>query len=181
MSYWRSIDVVCGCGLTLDSKLSFNEHINDKTLQAVLPRTSLSTIHKSFIRPLLCGCDLWPTFQKSFSENIELVQCNAALAITGAIKGLSCKTLHRELGLEEDGREDCAYSIKFFQLVSHPIFMIYYHQWEVLVDMLIRLIRSHANLNMSRALAFLMQLMNGINWILKFAVCIRMTYFVIHY
>ena len=52
-------------GLTLDSKLSFNERINDKIckakecavllreLQPVLPRASLLTIYKSFIRCFL--------------------------------------------------------------------------------------------------------------------------------
>ena len=52
-------------GLTLDSKLSFNEHINDQINQAnkgvgllrkpkrILPRNSLLTIYKSLIRPLL--------------------------------------------------------------------------------------------------------------------------------
>ena len=58
----------------------------------------------------------------------------------------------------QDGREGCACSIKFFQLFSHPTFMIYYHQWEVLVDMLIRLIRFLVNLNISRTLSFLISL-----------------------
>ena len=56
-------------GLTLDSKLSFNKHINDKIhqankglgllrkLQTILPRNSLLTIYKSFIRPLLDCAD----------------------------------------------------------------------------------------------------------------------------
>ena len=51
-------------GLTLGSKLSFNEHINDKIyqgnkgvgllrkLQTMLPHNSLPTIYKSFIKPL---------------------------------------------------------------------------------------------------------------------------------
>ena len=36
----------------------------------------------------------------SFSKNIESVQYNAALAITGAIKGSSREKLYQELGLE---------------------------------------------------------------------------------
>ena len=56
-------------GLTLDSKLSFNEHINDKIhqvnkgvgllrkLQTILSCNSLLTIYKSFIRPLLDYAD----------------------------------------------------------------------------------------------------------------------------
>ena len=54
-------------GLTLDSKLSFNEHIKDKIQQANkgvgLPRklqahNSLLTIYKSFRRPLLYYADV---------------------------------------------------------------------------------------------------------------------------
>ena len=101
-------------GLTLDSKLSFNEHINDKIHQAnkgvgllrkvqtILPRNSLLTIYKSFIRPLLDYADViydQPS-NVSFSKKIESVQYNAALAITGAIKGSSCEKLYQELGLE---------------------------------------------------------------------------------
>ena len=58
--------------------------------------------------------------------------------------------------------------------------MIYCHQQEVLVDVLIRLIRLHANINISRTLSFLMSLMNGANWILTFAVPLRIAYFVIN-
>ena len=101
-------------GLTLDSKLSFNEHINDKIhqanksvgllrkLQSILPRNSLLTIYKSFIRPLLDYADViydQPS-NASFSKNIESVQYNAALAITEAIKGSSREKLCQELGLE---------------------------------------------------------------------------------
>ena len=57
-------------GLTLNSKLSFNEHINDKIhqankavgllrkLQTFLPCNILLTIYKSFIRPLLDYADV---------------------------------------------------------------------------------------------------------------------------
>ena len=37
---------------------------------------------------------------KSFSQKIETVQYNAALAITGAIKGTSQIKVYNELGLE---------------------------------------------------------------------------------
>ena len=101
-------------GLTLDSKLSFNEHINDKIhqankgvgllrkLQTILPCNSLLTIYKSFIRPLLDYADViydQPS-NTSFAKKIESVQYNAALAITGAIKGSSREKLYQELGLE---------------------------------------------------------------------------------
>ena len=101
-------------GFTLDSKLSLNEHINDKTnqankgvgllrkLQTILPRISLLTIYKTFIRPLLHYADViydQPS-NASFSKKIESVQYNAALAITGAIKGSSREKLYQELGQE---------------------------------------------------------------------------------
>ena len=100
--------------LTLDSKLSFNEQINDKIhqankgvgllrkLQTILPRNSLLTIYKSFKRPLLDYADViydQPS-NASFAKKIESVQYNAALAITGAIKGSSREKLYQELGLE---------------------------------------------------------------------------------
>ena len=103
-------------GLTLDSKLSFNEHINDlhqankgagllRKLQTILPRKSLLTIYKSFIRPFLDYADViyeqpsTESFSKKKKKN-ESVQYNAALAITGAIKGSSREKLYQELGLE---------------------------------------------------------------------------------
>ena len=100
--------------LTLDSKLSFNEHINDKTnqankgvgllrkLQTIQPRNSLLTIYKSFIRPLLGYADVIydQSSNASFSKKIESVQYNAALAIAGAIKGSSREKLYQQLGLE---------------------------------------------------------------------------------
>ena len=95
-------------------------------LQTILPRNNLLTIYKSFIRPLLDYADViydQPS-NTSFSKKIKSVQYNAALAITGAIKGSSCEKLYQELGLEY------LYQTRwfFFQLVSHPIFMICYHQ-----------------------------------------------------
>ena len=47
---------------------------------------------------------------------------------------------------------------KFFQLFGHPTFMISYHQWEVFVDIIIRLIRFLVNLDISRTLSFLISL-----------------------
>ena len=133
-------------GLTLDSKLSFNEHINDKInqenkgvtllrkLQTILPRNSLLTIYKSFIRPLLDYADViydQPS-NASFSKKIESVQYNGALAITGAIKGSSREKLYQELGLEylyqrRWARRLCLlYNV--FSTGQPSIFMIYYHQ-----------------------------------------------------
>ena len=101
-------------GLYLDEKLNFHDHINAKILKAnkgigiikrlsnTLPRKSLLTIYKSFIRPHLDYCDIiydQPN-NESFCTKIERIQYNAALAITGAIKGTSQTKLYKELGLE---------------------------------------------------------------------------------
>ena len=65
-------------GLTLDSQLNFNEHIFStlsivntltavlRKLQTVLPRYSLLTIYKAFIRPHLDYCDV--IYDKTFNE-----------------------------------------------------------------------------------------------------------------
>ena len=81
-------------------KLNFKLHIKEKISKAmkgiciikklsnVLPRKSLITIYKSFVRPHLDYVDLiydQPN-NEIFCQQIESVQCNASLAITGVIK-----------------------------------------------------------------------------------------------
>ena len=88
-------------GMYVDETLTFNLHIDEKMSKALkgidiikklnkgLPRHSLVTIHKSFVRPHLdCG-DYDQPNNESFTQKIERIQCNAALEITGAIKGTS--------------------------------------------------------------------------------------------
>ena len=101
-------------GMVLDSKLNFNEHIKNKIakanqgigllrkLQPSLPRSSLLTIYKSFIRPHLDYGDVVydQPLNETFSQKIESVQYNAALAITAALRGSSKEKLYQELGLE---------------------------------------------------------------------------------
>ena len=109
-------------GLTLDSKLTFNQHLKEKISKAnsgilmirklyrYLPRSTLLTVYKSFIRPHLDYCDIIYhkpcnndiSMQNSsqgnicqpnylFADKIESVQYNAALAITGCICGGTSK------------------------------------------------------------------------------------------
>ena len=62
-----------------------------KKLSNVFPRKSLITIYKSFVRPHLDYGNLiydQPN-NESFYQEIESLQYNASLAITGAIKGTS--------------------------------------------------------------------------------------------
>ena len=96
---------------------NFYDHIDAKILKAnkgikiikkllnILPRNSILIIYKSFIRPHLDYCDIiydQPN-NESFCTKIECIQHNAALAITGAIKGTSHTKLYKELGLESLG------------------------------------------------------------------------------
>ena len=102
-------------GMFFDSKLDFDEHIKgvfDKTskciglirkLRSFLPRPSFLQIYKSFVRPYLDYGDIIydKAFIGSFQKKHETIQYNAALAITGAIRGTSSREkVYSELGLE---------------------------------------------------------------------------------
>ena len=112
-------------GMILDSKLNFNHHLSDKICKAnkgiglikrlrhnLSRETSSYKSHisnpKSHIRPHLDYGDI--IYDKphidNFVNKMETVQYNAALAITGAIRGTSKERIYRELGIESlaDGR-----------------------------------------------------------------------------
>ena len=98
--------------MILDSKHNFNNHLSDKICKAnkgigiirrlykFLPRASLINIYKAFIRPHLDYGDIIydNSSNATFSQMIESVQYNAALAITGAIDGSSREKIYQELG-----------------------------------------------------------------------------------
>ena len=98
----------------LDCKLNFEEHLKtmvnkiNKTIgllrkfQNFLPRTSVLTIYKSSIRPHLDYGDIVydQSYNTSFHQRLESLQYNAAIAITGVIRGTSKEKLYNELGLE---------------------------------------------------------------------------------
>jgi len=73
-----------------------------RKLRTILPRPTLLTIYKSFIRPHLdYGDSIYDqAYNDSFHQKLESIQYNAALAITGAIRGTSTEKLYQELGLE---------------------------------------------------------------------------------
>ena len=101
-------------GLTLDVKLNFVEQIKNITqnisktmgllrrFQPILPRSSLLTIYKTFIRSQLDFADVIydQAYNSSFHEKLKSLQYNTCLAITGAISGTSSEKLYQELGLE---------------------------------------------------------------------------------
>ena len=88
-------------GMLLDFRLDFQEHWKsllkkvNKTVallrkfQNILPRSTLLTIYKCFVRTHLDYGDIIydQAFNNSFHQKIESLQYNAALAITGAIRG----------------------------------------------------------------------------------------------
>ena len=101
-------------GLILDKKLNFDHHLKEKIAKAnkgigmiirlrrLLSRDILLTIYKSFVRPHLDYGDIVYDHPEnnSFSDRLESVQYNAALAITGCFRGTSKEKLYAELGLE---------------------------------------------------------------------------------
>ena len=113
-------DVVCSkdsqkhLGMVLDKKLTFSHHLREKISKAnkgiglitrlykYLPRKTLINIYKAFVRPHLDYGDIIydNPGNISFSQKIESVQYNAALAITRAVRGTSREKLYQELGFE---------------------------------------------------------------------------------
>ena len=83
--------------MVLDTKLNFSFHLKNaennvnktkgliRKLQNPLPKASLITFFRSFIRPHLDHRDMIydRAYNTSFHQDIESIQCNAALAITG--------------------------------------------------------------------------------------------------
>ena len=101
-------------GILLDEKLNFKQHVDNailkmnngifviKKLRHSLPRKSLLTIYKAFLRSLIDYGDIIydQPQNESFCDKIESVHYKASLAITGAIQGTSREKIYQELGLE---------------------------------------------------------------------------------
>ena len=101
-------------GIVLDKHLNFYKHIAKKIkicnkligtiklLSFHLPRKSLLTIYKSFVRPHLDSGDIIYDNPENGTliNKLEKVQYQSCLAITGAFQGTSRESLYRELGLE---------------------------------------------------------------------------------
>ncbi len=111
-------------GLILDSKLTFVNHINEKIsiarkgigvikyLSSFVPVKTLDQIYKMYVRPHLDFCDviyhspkISNLFDSSYRlpncmDQIERIQYQAALAVTGTWKGTSTNKIYEELGWE---------------------------------------------------------------------------------
>ena len=100
-------------GVILDFKLTFEEHLNNvlakvnkavgllRKLRNTLPRTTLVTIYKAFIRPHLdYGNVLYDqAYNNSFKKKLESFRYNVCLVLTGATRGTSKEKIYQELGL----------------------------------------------------------------------------------
>ena len=66
----------------------------------ILPRSSLLTIYKTFIRRQLDYADIIyeQGYNSAFHDKFESIQYNACVAIPGAIRGTSTEKLYEELG-----------------------------------------------------------------------------------
>ena len=106
-------------GLTLDSKLALDKHIQESITKArkeigvlrfmskYLQRNVFDQLYKSYVRPHVNYCDVIyhkhdPTFKLEFTKRLESVQYSAALAVSGsgAWKGTNMDRLYVELGWE---------------------------------------------------------------------------------
>ena len=95
-----------------------------RKLSKLLPLNSVITIYKSFVRPHLDYGDVLydQPNNDSLCQKIESVQYNAALAITGAIKGTSQIKLYNELGLESlKFRHWFRKLCLFFKIIKHGL------------------------------------------------------------
>ena len=98
----------------LDESLNFSDHIKEKMFKAMKgigiiwqvnkapPQHSLIKMCKSFVRPHIgYGNIVYDQPKKeNFDQKIERIQCNATLAITGAIRGTYQSRLYNELDPE---------------------------------------------------------------------------------
>ena len=73
-----------------------------RKFQQVISSSFLITIYQAFIKHLLAYCDAVfdQAFNHSFQQRQGSIRYNAALAITGAIRGTSKRMFYPELGLE---------------------------------------------------------------------------------
>ena len=127
-------------GVVLDNGLSFEDHLKmilnkvNKTigflrkLQNILPRSTLLTIYKSFIRRHLDYGDIIynQAYNASFRQKLELLLYNACLAITGAIRGIAREKLYEELGLEFLQLRRCFRKLSLFYKLfnsEHPHYL----------------------------------------------------------
>ena len=101
-------------GVKLDFKLTFEDHLNNvlakvnkvlgllRKVRILLPKTTLITIYKAFIRSHLDygNVPFNQVFNNSFKEKPESIQYSACLTLPVAIRGKPKEKVYEELGLE---------------------------------------------------------------------------------
>ena len=95
-------------------------------LQQILPRSSVLTIYKTFIRSWLDYGDIFydQAYNSALHDKLESIQYNVCLTITGAIRRTSTEKIYQELGLESFKsrrwfRKFCHFSRIFSQKSPH--------------------------------------------------------------
>ena len=134
-------------GVYLAKKLDFREDLRNilkkvnwtislsRKLQNNLPRALLMTIYKFFIRPHLDYEDIlhYKTFNNSFHKKVELIQHNAAFAITDAIRGSYREKLYQELGFESLQQQWWYWKLcLFFKILKNNLAGTTLNQYELL-------------------------------------------------
>ena len=127
-------------GLSLDSKLSFERHVNEKIIKAkrgigiikylsnYLPLKTLDQMYKAIVRSHLDYCDIiyhipasnsqinLDTTLSSLMEKVEKIQYQAVIAITGTWQGSNRAKLYEELGWESlSDRRWCRRILQIFK------------------------------------------------------------------
>ena len=138
-------------GFILDSKLSFEKHLNEKIIKAknilellniylvsffFLPLKTLDQMFKSIVRSHLDYCNIIyhiPSKQDQFGvtlnslmEKVERIQYEAALAVTGAWQGSNRSKLYNEFGWESlSNRRWCKRILHIHKIASNetPLYL----------------------------------------------------------
>ena len=126
-------------GLILDSKLDFNEYIDNKInkcnkiigitkrLSLHRSRKHLLTICKSFVRSKGDSAEIIydKPFNESFKKKIEIIQYKAALVITGVLKGKFRERIYHELQQESLTGTTWSHRLFFFHKVTQGLLPSY--------------------------------------------------------
>ena len=85
------------------------------------------TIYKTFVRSILDYAAIIydKPLTEPFKDKLEMVQYNAALVITGAIKGTSRDRIYRELSLESLTERRWSRKIFFFHKIINGLLPVY--------------------------------------------------------
>ena len=127
-------------GIGFRFEITSNEHIKHilskvnksigllRKFQPVVPRSSLLTIYKIFICSHFDYTNVVydQSYKSSFHKKLELIQYNAALAVTGAIWGSSSQNIYQEIGLESlQSRHWVRKLCQFYKILNHlDIFLL---------------------------------------------------------